>query len=112
MILQVHHFPEVQFLHSLMDKRMEKLRPGERKAALGSTVEEGAEWRFSPDLTPRCRGYLCVAQDSQCSLSLWWCGYAEPMGVHPPEVWPRWRNCVTAGVGFDVSYAQAPPSVA
>ena len=25
-------------------------------------------------------------------------------------MWP-WRNCVTVGVGFEVSYAQAMPSV-
>jgi hypothetical protein len=27
-------------------------------------------------------------------------------------VWPCWRKCVTVGVGFEVSYAQAVPRVA
>ena len=26
-------------------------------------------------------------------------------------VWPCWRKCVTVGAGFEVSYAQALPSV-
>jgi hypothetical protein len=30
---------------------------------------------------------------------------------HCSEVWPGWRKCVTMGVGFEVSYAQALPGV-
>jgi hypothetical protein len=26
-------------------------------------------------------------------------------------VWPHWRKCATVGAGFEVSYAQARPSV-
>ena len=28
------------------------------------------------------------------------------------QVWSCWRKCVTVGVGFEVSYAEAMPSVA
>ena len=27
-------------------------------------------------------------------------------------VWPYWRKCITVEAGFEVSYAQATPSVA
>ncbi|KAL6091731.1 hypothetical protein STEG23_019531, partial [Scotinomys teguina] len=35
-----------------------------------------------------------------------------PREQHYQEVWSCWRKCVTVGVSFEVSYAQAAPSVA